>query len=98
MFALTLAMGRKFGNITETLQSWGLDTPVLTESFQFDLPSARFLTYQDTVLEPKYFEEACKILNNHGFMFDSYLMKNEGHTVSAESLKLTKNFIKKHMT
>ena len=53
---------------------------------------------QDTVLEPKYFEEACKILKNHGFLFDSYLMKNEGHTVSAETLKLTKNFIKKHMT
>jgi len=25
-------------------------------------------------------------------------MKNEGHTVSFETLKLTKNFIKKHMT
>ena len=53
---------------------------------------------QDTVLEPKYFEEACEILKNHAFLFDSYLMKNEGHTVSAETLKLTKNFIKKHMT
>ena len=53
---------------------------------------------QDTVLEPKYFEEACKILKNHGFLFDSYLMKNEVHTVSVETLKLTKNFIKKHMT
>jgi len=53
---------------------------------------------QDTVLEPKYFEEACKILKNHGFLFDSYLLKNEVHTVSLETLKLTKNFIKKHMT
>ena len=53
---------------------------------------------QDTVLEPKYFEEACEILKNQSFLFDSYLMKNEGHTVSAETLKLTKNFIKKHMT
>ena len=53
---------------------------------------------QDTVLAPKYFEEACKILKNHGFLFDSYLMENEGHTISAETLKLTKNFIKKHMT
>ena len=53
---------------------------------------------QDTVLEPKYFEEACEILKNHGFLFDSYLMRNEGHTVSVETLKLTKNFIKKHMT
>ena len=53
---------------------------------------------QDTVLEPKYFEESCEILKNHGFLFDSYLMKNEGHTVSFETLKLTKNFIKKHMT
>ena len=53
---------------------------------------------QDTVLEPKYYEEACKILMNYGFLFDSHLIKNEGHTVSAETLKLTKNFIKKHMT
>ena len=53
---------------------------------------------QDTVLEPKYFEEACKILVNHGFLFDSYLIKNEGHTVSDETMKLTKNFLKKHMT
>ena len=53
---------------------------------------------QDTVLDPKYFEEANKILKNQGFLFDSYLMKNEGHIISAETLKLTKNFIKKHMT
>lgn len=53
---------------------------------------------QDTVLEPKYFEEACEILKNHDFLFDSYLMKNEGHTISPDTLKLTKNFIKKHMT
>ena len=53
---------------------------------------------QDTVLEPKYFEEAIKILKKQGFLFDSYLMKNEGHTVPVETLKLTKNFIKKHMT
>ena len=53
---------------------------------------------QDNVLEPKYFEEARKILQNYSFLFDSYLMKNEEHTISAETLKLTKNFIKKHMT
>jgi len=53
---------------------------------------------QDTVLEPKYFEEACEILKNHDFLFDSYLMKNDGHTISPDTLKLTKNFIKKHMT
>ena len=53
---------------------------------------------QDTVLEPKYFEEAIKILKKRGFLFDSYLMKDEGHTVTVETLKLTKNFIKKHMT
>ena len=29
---------------------------------------------------------------------DSYLMKNEVHTVSVATLELTKNFIKKHMT
>ena len=53
---------------------------------------------QDIVLEPKYFDEANKILKNNSFLFDSYLMKNEGHTISAETLKLTKIFIKKHMT
>jgi len=53
---------------------------------------------QDTVLEPKYFEEAIKILKKRGFLFDSYLMKDEGHTVTVETLNLTKNFIKKHMT
>ena len=42
--------------------------------------------------EPKYFEEARKILQNYSFLFDSYLMKNEGHTVSTDMLKLTKNF------
>ena len=53
---------------------------------------------QDNVLEPKYFEEAGVILTNSGFLFDSYLIKNEGHTISTEMMKLAKNFIKKHMT
>ena len=37
-------------------------------------------------------------LKNKGFLFDSYLMENEGHTISVEALKLTKDFLKKHMT
>lgn len=53
---------------------------------------------QDTVLEPKHFEEAIKILKKKGFLFDSYLMRNEGHSVPIKTLKLAKNFIKKHMT
>ena len=53
---------------------------------------------QDTVLEPKYFYEACDILKNCNFSFDSYLIKDEGHTISADILNLTKNFIKKHIT
>ena len=39
-----------------------------------------------------------KILKNHNFTFDSYLIKDEGHTISADILNLTKSFIKKHMT
>ena len=53
---------------------------------------------QDTVLEPKYFEEAIKILKKKNFLFNSYLMKNEGHSVPVKTLKLATNFIKKHMT
>ena len=52
---------------------------------------------QDTVLEPKYFDEACKILQNQGFLFESHLMKGEGHTISSETLELTQNFIKKNV-
>ena len=52
---------------------------------------------QDKVLEPKYFVEACEILKNHGFLFESYLIKNESHTVSNETLQVVKNFIKKLM-
>ena len=50
---------------------------------------------QDTVLEPKYYFEACKILKNYKFLFESHLIKNEGHTVSSAILQLTKNFIEK---
>ena len=53
---------------------------------------------QDTVLVPKYYFEACDILKNNNFSFESHLINNEGHNVSPEILELTKNFIKKHMT
>ena len=52
---------------------------------------------QDTVLEPKYFVEACNILQNQGFLFESHLMKGEGHTISSDTLELTQNFIKKNV-
>tara|TARA_Y100000590_G_scaffold26442_1_gene29775 strand:+ start:432 stop:1106 length:675 start_codon:yes stop_codon:yes gene_type:complete len=53
---------------------------------------------QDEVLVPKYFFEACDILKNHNFSFESHLIKNEGHTISKEILNLSKEFIKKNMT
>ena len=53
---------------------------------------------KDTVLLPKYYFEACDILKNYNFSFESHLINNEGHNVSSEILELTKNFIKKYMT
>ena len=52
---------------------------------------------QDSVLEPRYFIEACKILQNQHFLFESYLIKGDEHTISPEALKLTQNFIKKNV-
>ena len=52
---------------------------------------------KDIVMEPKYFFEACKILQNQGFLFESHLMKGEGHSISPEILKLTKDFIQKNI-
>ena len=52
---------------------------------------------KDNVMEPKYFFEACKILQNQGFLFESHLMKGEGHSISPETLKLTKDFIQKNI-
>ena len=51
----------------------------------------------DTVLDPKYFDEACNILYNAGFTFESNLIKNEVHTVSSEMLKMVHDFIKKNV-
>ena len=51
----------------------------------------------DVVMEPKYFFEACKILQNQGFLFESHLMKGEGHTISSVTLKFTLNFIQKNL-
>ena len=52
---------------------------------------------QDTVLEPKYFDEACNILSNEGFIFESSLIKGEAHTISLKMLQLVQNFIKKNV-
>jgi len=52
---------------------------------------------QDTVLDPKYFKEACNILKNNDFIFESHLMKGEVHTVSPKTLQIVKNFIKKNL-
>ena len=53
---------------------------------------------KDTVLDHKYFFEACKVLQNQGFVFESHLLKGEEHTISTKTLELTQDFIKKHMT
>ena len=52
---------------------------------------------QDTVLEPKYFDETCNILSNEGFIFESSLIKGEAHTISLKMLQLVQNFIKKNV-
>ena len=52
---------------------------------------------KDNVMEPKYFFEACKILQNQGFLFESHLIKGERHTISPAILKFTQDFIKKNI-
>ena len=52
---------------------------------------------QDTVLNLKYFDEACNILYNEGFIFESSLIKGGVHTISSEMLQLVQNFIKKNV-
>jgi len=52
---------------------------------------------QDNVVNSKYFDEACNILTKEKFVFEQYLMKSEGHTVSLDTLQLIKNFIKKNV-
>ena len=52
---------------------------------------------QDTVLDPKYFDEACNILSNEGFIFESSLIKGEAHTISLKMFQLVQNFIKKNV-
>ena len=52
---------------------------------------------QDTVLEPKYFDEACSILKNQGYFYEDHLLVNEAHTISNNATKLIKNFIKKNL-
>ena len=52
---------------------------------------------KDLVLEPKYFNEACNILNNQGYLFESHLIKDLDHTISQQTIDLTKKFIKKNL-
>ena len=52
---------------------------------------------QDSVIIPKYFDEACNILNKEGFLFESSLLKGEPHTVSSKMLHLVQNFLKKNV-
>ena len=51
----------------------------------------------DTVLEPKYFDESCRLLKNEGFLFESHLIKKEAHTISSKILQLVQSFIKKNV-
>ena len=52
---------------------------------------------QDAVLEPKYFDEACLILKNQGYIYEDHLLENEAHTISHNATQLIKNFIKKNL-
>lgn len=52
---------------------------------------------KDEVVPPYHFKEACNILNTGGFLYESHLIKDEGHLVSSEILQLVKNFIKKNV-
>ena len=52
---------------------------------------------QDSVIHPKYFDEACNILNKEGFLFESSLLKGEPHTISSEMLHLVQDFLKKNV-
>ena len=52
---------------------------------------------KDSVLEPKYFEESCNILNNQGYLYESHLINELDHTISQQTVDLTKKFIKKNL-
>ena len=53
---------------------------------------------KDTILEPKYFNEACNILDTQGYFYESHLLVDLEHTISEKTIDLTKKFIKKCMT
>ena len=53
---------------------------------------------KDTILEPKYFNEACNILDKQGYFYESHLLVDLEHTISEKTIDLTKKFIKKCMT
>ncbi len=52
---------------------------------------------QDNILEPKYFFETCKILDNYGYQYEKYLNQDETHTISLKTINLIKKFIKKKL-
>ena len=52
---------------------------------------------QDTILDPKYYEESCHILKKEGFYFESHLLEGVGHTISLHMIQLIQNFIKKNI-
>ena len=52
---------------------------------------------QDNVLKPEYFYEACEILKNQGYTYDSHLIKDLDHSISSKTIQLIKNFIKKNI-
>ena len=52
---------------------------------------------QDNVLPPKYFHEACNILDKEGYSYESHLLEGEDHTISIKTIHLIKNFIKNNI-
>ena len=52
---------------------------------------------QDIVLKPEYFYEACEILENYGYKYESHLIKELDHSISPQIIQLIKDFIKKYM-
>ena len=52
---------------------------------------------KDETVNPKYYTEACQSANSSHFIVENYLIKEEGHTISSEMLKLVQNFIEKYV-
>jgi len=52
---------------------------------------------QDTVIEPHYFQQTTSILENHGYFYESHLIKDLEHSISPETIQIIKNFLKKNV-